>query len=180
MILTSQRIQTEMMCGNIKIDPFDMSRVNPNSINLQLHPRLLVYSEVVLDAKKKNRHQEMIIPDDGLVLQPNVLYLGSTVEYTETHKLVPKIDGRSSMGRLGIFVHVTAGFGDIGFCGHWTLEIVAVHPVKVYPNMEVCQISYHEIVGGVSQTYKGKYQNNRGVQPCLLHEESSTIDSGRG
>jgi dCTP deaminase len=178
MILTSERIEKELRFGRIKIDPFDQKRLNPNSVNLQLHPRLLVYDELVLDARNKNRHKEIIIPDDGFVLQPNVLYLGSTVEYTETHQLVPKIDGRSSMGRLGIFVHVTAGFGDIGFCGHWTLEIVAVHPVRIYPYLEICQISYHEIIGLIGQTYTGKYQNNQGVQPCMIHKELGNSSSG--
>ena len=81
------------------------------------------------------------------MLQPNQLYLGRTVERTETHNLVPMIEGRSSIGRLGLFVHVTAGFGDVGFCGYWTLEMFAVQPVRIYAGVAICQIFYHDIHG---------------------------------
>ena len=93
----------------------------------------MVYEEVVLDMAKANRVRRIAIPSEGLVLSPNQLYLGRTVERTETHNLVPQIEGRSSIGRLGLFVHVTAGFGDVGFCGFWTLEMFAVQPIRIYP-----------------------------------------------
>lgn len=171
MILTSTRIITEMERGSIVIDPFNPQAMNPNSINLRLAPKLLTYSEVVLDARKANRTEELFIPLEGTYLFPGVLYLGSTVEYTETHEHIPLIDGRSSIGRLGMFVHVTAGFGDIGFCGYWTLEIMVVQQVKIYPYMEICQISYHVPDGVITKKYQGRYQNNKGVQPCLLYED---------
>ena len=79
------------------------------------------------------------IPKEGLLLQPGTLYLGRTLEYTETHGMVPMLEGRSSVGRLGLFVHVTAGFGDIGFCGYWTLEMFAVQPVRIYAGVAICQ-----------------------------------------
>ncbi len=92
----------------------------------------MIYEEVVLDMAKANRVRRIAIPPEGLVLSPNQLYLGRTAERTETHNLVPMIEGRSSVGRLGLFVHVTAGFGDVGFCGYWTLEMFAVQPVRIY------------------------------------------------
>ena len=103
----------------------------------------MVYEEVVLDMRQVNRVRRLKIPESGLVLNPNQLYLGRTVERTETHDLVPMIEGRSSIGRLGLFVHVTAGFGDVGFKGFWTLEMFAVQPVKIYPGVQICQIFYH-------------------------------------
>ena len=120
MILSGEMIR-ERLEHDIIIEPFCSDNLNPNSYNLTLHDELLIYEEVVLDMRKSNRVRRLSIPESGLVLNPNQLYLGRTVERTETHNLVPMIEGRSSIGRLGLFVHVTAGFGDVGFCGFWTL-----------------------------------------------------------
>jgi dCTP deaminase len=170
MILTGEEIRSHLG-KNILIDPFEPSRLNPNSYNLTLHHELLTYEEVVLDMKKPNRTRRMVIPEEGLVLSPNQLYLGRTVEMTETHNLVPMIEGRSSIGRLGLFVHVTAGFGDVGFRGYWTLEMFAVQPVKIYPGVEICQIFYHQLTGEIREYVSDKYQNNHDIQPSLLYKE---------
>ncbi|GMQ80125.1 MAG: dCTP deaminase [Planctomycetia bacterium] len=169
MILSGERIR-EALGTSIVIEPFDEAQLNPNSYNLTLHDELMVYEEVVLDMAKANRVRRMSIPDEGLVLSPNQLYLGRTVERTETHDLVPMIEGRSSVGRLGLFVHVTAGFGDVGFSGYWTLEMFAVQPVRIYPHIPICQIFYHEIRGEIVE-YASKYQHNRDIQPSLLFQE---------
>ena len=169
MILSGQQI-LERLEDDIVIDPFAPANLNPNSYNLTLHNELLVYEELVLDMAKANRVRRVVIPDEGLVLSANQLYLARTVERTETHNLVPMIEGRSSVGRLGLFVHVTAGFGDVGFCGYWTLEMFAVQPVRIYPGVPICQIFYHEIVGEVVE-YDSKYQNNTDIQPSLLFRE---------
>ncbi len=95
---------------------------------------------------------------------------GRTVERTETHNFVPMIEGRSSIGRLGLFVHVTAGFGDVGFCGFWTLEMFAVQPIRIYAGVPICQVIYHENLGEVTE-YSSKYQDNRDIQPSLLFKE---------
>jgi dCTP deaminase len=170
MVLSGLEIK-RLLGGDICIDPFEESRLNPNSYNLTLHNELMVYEEVVLDMRKANRVRRITIPNEGLVLQPNQLYLGRTVERTETHNLVPMIEGRSSIGRLGLFVHVTAGFGDIGFCGYWTLEMFAVQPVRIYPGVGICQIFYHAIQGDFVEYAGGKYQNNSDIQPSLLFKE---------
>jgi dCTP deaminase len=169
MILSGHEIHSQLG-ANIIIDPFDAEHLNPNSYNLTLHDELMVYEEVVLDMAKANRVRRVTIPDDGLVLSPNQLYLGRTAERTETHHFVPMIEGRSSVGRLGLFVHVTAGFGDVGFAGFWTLEMFAVQPVRIYAHVPICQIFYHEIKGEI-QEYAKKYQNNRDIQPSLLFQE---------
>src|SRR3989304_3349598 len=110
MVLSGHEIQARLGT-DIVIDPFDRSQLNPNSYNLKLHNELMVYEEVILDMRKPSRIRRIVIPADGLVLQPGQLYLGRTAERTETHNLVPMIEGRSSIGPLGLFVHVTAGFG---------------------------------------------------------------------
>lgn len=169
MILSGQAIR-DRLGSDIVIDPFDESRLNPNSYNLTLHNELMIYEELMLDMAKANRVRRIEIPEDGLVLSPNQLYLARTTERTVTHNLVPQIEGRSSVGRLGLFVHVTAGFGDVGFSGYWTLEMFAIHPVRIYPNVPICQIFYHEITGEIEE-YTSKYQHNRDIQPSLLFEE---------
>jgi dCTP deaminase len=171
MILSGQAIR-ERLGSDIVIDPFDDAQLNPNSYNLTLHNELMVYEELVLDMAKANRVRRIPVPEEGLTLSPNQLYLGRTVERTVTHNLVPQIEGRSSIGRLGLFVHVTAGFGDVGFAGYWTLEMFAVQPVRIYPGVPICQIFYHEITGSYTE-YDSKYQHNRDIQPSLMFEELS-------
>lgn len=175
MILSGSEIKAQLG-GNIKIDPYTDEQLNPNSYNLRLHNELLVYEEIVLDMKRPNRFRRMKIPPEGLVLQPNQLYLGRTIEYTETRNLVPMLEGRSSIGRLGLFVHVTAGFGDVGFCGYWTLEMFAIQPVRIYAGVQVCQVFYHTLEGAVTEYKSGKYQNNSDIQPSLLYRELTLRD----
>lgn len=170
MILTGHEIRARLGT-DIVIDPFDESLLNPNSYNLRLHDELLVYEEIVLDMRRPNRFRRYSIPPEGFVLQPNQLYLARTAERTETHGLVPMIEGRSSVSRLGLFVHVSGGFGDVGFCGYWTLEMFAVQPVRVYAGVPVCQIFYHTLCGEVSEYRSDKYQDNRDIQPSLLFKE---------
>lgn len=170
MILSGLQIK-ERMGSDIVIDPFNENKVNPNSYNLTLHDRLLIYEEDVLDMKYPNQTKELVIPSTGLELEPRRLYLGRTVEYTETRNLVPMLEGRSSIGRLGLFVHVTAGFGDVGFKGYWTLEIFAVQPIRIYAGIDICQIFYHTIEGKFTDYSKGKYQNNEGIQPSMLYKD---------
>jgi dCTP deaminase len=170
MVLSGQEIQRQLG-QNILIDPFDETRLNPNSYNLTLHDELMVYEEVILDMRRNNRVRRMSIPQEGLLLNANQLYLGRTVERTETHNLVPMIEGRSSIGRLGLFVHVTAGFGDVGFCGYWTLEMFAVQPIRIYPGVAICQIFYHDLCGSFTEYASDKYQHNSDIQPSLLFRE---------
>lgn len=170
MILSGKEI-AERQGKEIIIRPFDPARVNPNSYNLRLHNELLVYDEPVLDMKKHNKHHAITIPADGLVLEPGKLYLGRTVEYTETHGYVPMLEGRSSVGRLGLCIHVTAGFGDVGFKGFWTLELFCLQPIRIYPGVEICQIYYHETSSDHEEYVSGKYQNNNGIQPSLLFKD---------
>lgn len=175
----------------IHVDPYDPELVGPNSVDLRLGDRLLVYDEGfrrhgyfsrardpvepilgesiyvegpmvgvrhTLDMQQENATKELEIPEEGLILWPGTLYLGRTIECIGSNKFVPIVEGRSSVGRLGIHVHVTAGFCDLGFKGTITLEIHVIHPVRIYPNIPICQAYFLEPKGAI-ELYKGRYMN---------------------
>lgn len=171
MILTGPEIQKMIGEKRIVIDPFKPELINPNSYNLRLHDELMVYDDECLDMRKPLTTRRIAIPEEGLVLEPSRLYLGRTLEYTETHGLVPMLEGRSSIGRLGLFVHITAGFGDVGFRGFWTLEMICMKPVRIYAGVEICQIFYHTAQGDIMEYKSNKYQGNRDIQPSMLYKE---------
>ena len=170
MLLSGDEIERRLST-DISIEPFDKERLNPNSYNLTLHFELLVYEEVVLDAASPNRYRRLEIPDEGLTLQPNMLYLGRTVETTKTHGLVPMIQGRSSLGRLGLFINPGGSIGDVGYCGTWTLEMHCVQPVRIYAGMQICQIYYHTLLGDGCEYCSEKYQNSDDIRPSLMYQE---------
>ena len=168
MILTDKTIIDEIALKNIVIDPLIEENIGTNSVDLTLSKTLLMYTDHILDVRKKNHYAPMIIPDEGMILQPGILYLASTVEYTETLRHVPIIQGKSSLGRLGLFVHITAGFGDVDFKGHWTLELAVIQPVKIYPGMKIAQICYHDISEMPYTDYANKADakySNQGSEP---------------
>jgi len=170
MVLSGLEIKNKIG-KELTIEPFDIKCLNPNSYNLKLHNELLVYTDDIIDMKRPGHTKTFVIPETGMVLYPGKLYLGRTLEYTATDSYVPMLEGRSSVGRLGISIHVTAGFGDVGFKGYWTLEIHCIEPVRIYPFVEICQIYYHTIKGDYVGYTSGKYQNNTGIQPSLLYTE---------
>lgn len=209
-LLTGPEIARLVQAGELKIEPYNPDQLNPNSYNLRLCDKLLVYEKMMclhnhlqvryrlweqwqedcnkasgphkpddlansfmhfhppqalplepLDMARDEPVVAVDIPPTGMVLWPGVMYLGATLEYTETPNHAPKLDGRSSVGRLGKMIHVTAGFGDVGFRGDWTLEIVVVYPLRVYPGVPICQIAY-STVHGERMEYTGQYQGQRG------------------
>lgn len=177
MILSSDEIQ-RLQGEKIILDPFEPDRLNPNSYDLTLHNELLVYEEIILDAASPNRYRRLDIPKDGLILQPNFLYLGRTKEHTETRGLVPMLKARSSISRLGLFVNAGGSLGHSGYCGTWTLELHCVQPVKIYPGMRICQIYYSELSGDCQDYNVGdKYQNSCDIQPSLLYRELGCDES---
>ena len=178
MLLSGQEIK-KILGKSIIIEPYRASQLNPNSYNLRLADELLVYDSEVLDMKANNPVRHLTIPEGGLLLEPNKLYLGRTLEYTKTDGFVPMLEGRSSVGRLGLFIHITAGFGDVGFAGYWTLEMFCIHPIVIYPDVEICPIYYHTIQGDYDKYASGKYQNNQGVQPSMLYKDFETGGNGR-
>lgn len=170
MILTGNEIKKNIGT-NIIITPYDEAQVNPNSYNLKLHNEIAVYENDILDPKVENKIKTIVIPEEGYVLEPGKLYLARTLEYTETYNYVPILFGRSSMGRLGLGIHVTAGFGDVGFCGYWTLQLTCLNKVKIYPNMKICQIVYFTVQGDTQNYNSNKYQNSDKIVASQIYKE---------
>lgn len=156
MILSDKRILDEIEKGNIVLDPFFRENLGTNSYDVMLGKWLGVYENDILDAKSHNKIKVFEIPDDGFILLPHKLYLGVTAEYTETRNFVPFLEGKSSIGRLGIDIHATAGKGDAGFCNYWTLEISVKQPVKIFKGMPIGQLIYFEISGEIDTSYDMK------------------------
>ena len=156
MILSDKRIMEEMAKGSIKIVPYERSCLGSNSYDVHLGPLLATYREHILDAKKHNQIESFEIPAEGFILYPHIFYLGVTAEYTETHEHVPFLEGKSSTGRLGIDIHATAGKGDVGFCGNWTLEISVKQPVRIYKGMPIGQLIYFVVDGDIQTFYNRK------------------------
>ena len=144
MILGDRKILKAYNKKDLIIEPFDERRLGGNSYDVRLAKTLAVYLDDVLDAKKPPNISYFDISEQGFMLVPGQLYLGATLEYVESSKYLPYVDGKSSTGRLGIHIHVTAGRGDVGFKGHFTLEIEVVKPVIVYPEMPIGQLTFHK------------------------------------
>lgn len=156
MILSDKEILKSIDSKEIIIEPYERDCLGTNSYDVHLSKHLATYDDEILDARAHNKITELVIPPEGFVIQPGTLYLGSTVEYTETHNSVPFLEGKSSVGRLGIDIHATAGKGDVGFCNHWTLEISCVHPVRVYAGMPIGQLIYFKVDGDIQNYYNKK------------------------
>ncbi len=168
MILSDKKILEEIELGTILIEPFRKDCLGSNSYDVHLGKHLGTYKNRVLDAKEHNKIDIFEIPMEGFVLQPGTLYLGVTEEYTETHKHIPFLEGKSSTGRLGIDIHATAGKGDVGFCNTWTLEISASQPVRIYRGMPIGQLIYFEVSGEIETSYDNKKSakyNKRTMKP---------------
>ncbi|MCX2450475.1 dCTP deaminase [Pedobacter sp. PLR] len=168
MILSDKRILEEIEKGTIIIEPFKPECLGTNSYDVHLGKYLATYTDRVLDARAHNKIENFEIPKDGFVLQPGTLYLGVTLEYTETHAHVPFLEGKSSTGRLGIDIHATAGKGDVGFCNTWTLEVSCQQPVRIYAGMPIGQLIYFGVDGEIETMYNTKGDakyNNKTTKP---------------
>jgi len=165
MILTGNQIDYEVKTGNITITPYDAELLNPNSYNFRLGRKLLVYKTTdVIDTRFTSPTTTIILDDNGFILEPDKFYLGHTLEKMGSPMYVPLLGGRSSTGRLGLFVHITAPLGDIGYMGQWTLQFRATVPVKIYPEQKIGQMVFVKSFGKIEE-YTGKYQGGNGPQP---------------
>ena len=167
MILSDKRILEEIEKGTIKVVPYLRECLGSNSYDVHLGSTLATYDENELDAKKHNTISHFEIPEEGYLLLPSKFYLGVTAEYTETHAHVPFLEGKSSTGRLGIDIHSTAGKGDVGFCGNWTLEISVKQPVRVYKGMPIGQLIYFPVDGEIEVKYNEKKNAKYSKQPNM-------------
>lgn len=182
MILVDRDILYAIEAGDIKIEPFDRNALGTNSYDVHLAPTLKVYKRTdehglakCLDVREKPETEEITIPEEGYVLMPGVLYLASTIEYTEAHKHVPMLNGKSSIGRLGLSIHVTAGTGDVGFCNHWTMELFVIEPLRIYAGIPIGQLLYFQPANAPLVPY-GQKNNAKYVvreatpQASLMHK----------
>lgn len=167
MILTGDEIKNQVYAGKIHIKPFIEENLNPNSYNFRLGDTLKVYTNNCLDAAVENQCREFAIPKEGFVLQPNQLYLGHTIEEMGSDHYVPIMQARSSVGRLGLYIYLNSGLGDLGFKRQWTLELHAIHPLRVYPEMKVGQMLFWKPLGTI-KLYEGKYKDSIGPQSSQI------------
>lgn len=172
MFLTGKQIQNEVERGLIELDPFDPSKVGPNSYDVCLGPsfkRLL--ANQVLDTRSFNSETAYVdvpVVDGRVRLFPGELYLGHTAEVVGSDYYLPWYEGRSSFARMGVSIHVTAGVGQVGFKGQVVLEIQVVAPTILYVGDRIAQVLFCEVVGERT-LYKGSYQNQRGPRVAGNH-----------
>ena len=170
MILTGEEIAHQLETSRIVIEPFAKGQVNPNSYDFRLGETLLRYAVVELDASRQNAVEEVRIPDTGFRLEPDRIYLGHTLEVMGSAHYVPIIRAKSSIARLGLFIHVTADLIDIGSINQWTLQLHAVQPVILYPRMLIGQVTFWVPQGQIS-LYEGKYQGSRGPAASMSYKD---------
>jgi len=165
MILTGKEIEKQIKSGNIVINPFNTDQINPNSYNYRLSNAIKIY-----DAMNGPRpvFREANIPKNGFVIEPSRLYLARTSEKIGSRKYAMSLIGRSSLGRLGLFLQISANLGHTNSEHHWTLEIVAAHKIRIYPNMIIGQISFWENRGDL-EMYIGQYGRSDDIQESLLY-----------
>jgi dCTP deaminase len=183
MILNGSEIISGYEEGRIHIDPYNPENVGPNSYDITLGSELL---KVVPNAKQQGENYQRVVKDvsyiepterqfihpqimdeAGLIIYPGNLYLASTVEKIGSDYYVPMLEGRSSIGRMGLFIHVTAGFGDIGFKSQWTLELMTIYPIRIFPGMRIGQVFFHTC-SSQKMMYQGRYQDQDGPQESLF------------
>ncbi len=158
MILTGNEIIKEVENNRICISPFLRENVNPNSYNYRLDDTILEFAPELIDAKKAPRYKKIKLTSEGYCLKPGNLYLGNTVEIIGSDNYVTQLIGRSSVGRLGLFLQITASLGHVGSKHKWTLELTCVQPIIVYPYMKIGQVSFWTMQGTKGVPYEGKYQ----------------------
>jgi dCTP deaminase len=170
MILTGAEIQREVESGRIWIDPFSPRQVQPNSYDFRLGVDVGRYKEELLDAREENAFEVFTIPAEGFVVDPRRIYLGHTVETMGSDTYVPIVRGRSSIARLGLFIHVTADLIDLGSRNQWTLQLHAVQPVRLYAGMLIGQVTFW-CTKGERRQYTGKYQGSTGPWPSQSYRD---------
>ncbi|MFJ3881556.1 dCTP deaminase domain-containing protein [Streptomyces sp. NPDC090077] len=156
MILTGPEIQRQRALGALTIEPFDPALLNPVSYTYRLGPVLRTHRAGTADTHGELELDEVKIPDDGFVLMPGRVYLGTTMEEIGSTDFVASLIGRSSIGRLGLFVQYSADLGQLGACHSWTLELKASAPTIVRPGLKIGQVSFSVATSG-RMPYTGRF-----------------------
>jgi dCTP deaminase len=167
MILSGSEIENCISSGDITISPFNRANLNPNSYNYRLAEHIRTSKVICLDAHTPVQWTDQPVPRDGLKLMPGRLYLGSTMEKIGSSKYVTSLIGRSSLGRLGMFMTTSADLSNLGPPHCWTLEIKVVQPLVVYPHMKIGQVSFWEPIG-VIPPYLSPYTQCDDAAPAIF------------
>lgn len=170
MILTGPEISRQVALGGIVVSPFSEKNVNPNSYNFTLADSMEVYEEGVIDVRERKATRTVHIGPEGYVLRPGQLYLASTAEVLGSRKFVPTYAARSSVARLGMFINLSAPLGDIGFIGRWTLQLLAMNPIRLYAGMPIGQMMFWQVKGDI-RLYDGKYQGAHGAMSSRIYQD---------
>jgi len=157
MILTGSEIKKQVKKKNITIEPFNENQINPNSYNYRIGNKLIIFEIKNMEKNSK----EIKIPKEGFVLEPHKTYLASTYEILGSKKYAMSLIGRSSIGRLGLFLQVSANLGHTGSVHKWTLEILSTKKFRIYPFMIIGQISFWDNKGEINPYEKGYSQFNK-------------------
>jgi dCTP deaminase len=168
MILSGEEIKSAVSLGEIVIDPFDEAQIGPNSYDFKLGNRCKIYKNKILDASKRNEIIEFEIPQDGLIISPGQVYLVNTLETMGSTKYVPIIRGRSSTGRLGLFIDITADLIDLGSINQWTLQLTPILPLRVFSEMLIGQVTFWS-TQGTRMLYSGKYDKQASPSESLSY-----------
>lgn len=172
MILTGPKIIEEYKAGHITLDPFIPEQINPNSVDYRIGPDLKQFD--YFDGNKAV-FKTIPFPEEGVVLQPHEMYLGHTLEVIGSSKYAMSLIGRSSLGRLGLFLQVSADLGHTTSSHQWTLEIVATKPIRIYPNMKIGQVSFWKNKGDLKVSPK-TYALLSGAQESHVNKDKSKKD----
>jgi dCTP deaminase len=170
-ILTGNEIKKQVESGRIHLRPFEEGLVNPNSYNYRLGDTLLELEDVVIDPAKEPSYKEHIIGSEGFVLKPGRLYLASTLEEIGSDHYVTTLIGRSSVGRLGLFLQITADLGHVGAKHAWTLELKVVQPLRVYRGMRIGQVSFWRVSGRQEHKYSDGYSSFSKPKGSKIYKE---------
>jgi dCTP deaminase len=174
-ILTKRAISLAVEKSDIIITPFSYGCLNPNSYNYHLGPALQLLPNGLGDSRRRRHGRVEPIPPEGTVLKPGQVYLGNTVETIGSAKYVPSLIGRSSLGRLGMFLQISADLGNLGAVHQWTLEIVVTQPLRVYSGMRAGQVTFWVPTGAQSEYHgtMGQYSTPTESIPTPLGIELS-------
>ena len=170
MILTGNKIIEEVENNHIVIEPFNKDAVTTNSYDLTLSDKLVIYTDEILDPKKEPHTKIVEIPDEGYELKRGEFLLGSSNEFVGSDFYVPIVHAKSSIARLGLFIHITSGLFDIGCKCNVTFHLYATMPIKLYKNMPIAQLTFWKTHGDI-KLYNGKYQNDHGAVASRLYKD---------
>ena len=185
MILSDRTIREQLAAGRLVIDPFDDALVQPSSVDVRVDREFRVFHnnrQPYIDVRRPSEDLTDLVEighDEPFILHPGEFVLGSTVERVAIpDDLVARLEGKSSLGRLGLLIHSTAGYIDPGWDGHITLELsnVARLPITIYAGMKIGQLSFQQLTTPVDQPYQGKYQGQRGPTASRIFKDFAPKD----